>query len=295
MAFPDFSEFTFGYAIVRQIEEVLGGRTIAPSFPTPHEEAGKGYDVSILNSGIPLFIQFKRSEVMRNRSCREYKDEKAYLEFPIFRMHLHKSNAFKQHFLMQDLESSGNVAVYCTSAVEDKDELDALYGAGRIFAASTWFSPQEIKLPSLDEPHHVSFSRNDKTAWIYSNAGTPIVRASLSLEDVLTNLRQRREVPLEVQLDRLRRLVDDFDKLGSESMASRQRDRHGYTSREPGGQADADNWLVPYIPYPLEASELREERRRRTRSIESVVRRAAIEAFFEADALLVSVSRKALI
>lgn len=297
MVFPDFSEFTFGYAVVRQIEEVLGGQTVVPSFPTQPEEANRGYDVSFLSHGVPLFIQFKRSEVMRRKSCREYKDKNTNFQPPIFRMHLHCSHKFRQHFLMQDLESKGSVAVYCTSAVEDKNALDAHYSDGKTFDASTFFRPLEINLPSLDVSHHVSFCRGSTRAWVYSSEGAPFSRDTVTFDDVLARLRTRRDVPVQAQIELLRELVDQFDRLGAEEMADRQRAKRDYQhlrALPPSDEYEDRALIAASTPVAIESPDAREARRKRTRGIESVVKRAAIEAFFEADAMLVSVSRKAL-
>jgi hypothetical protein len=111
MASPNFSEFTFAYAIVRQIEEVLGGQIVVPKFPTQREEAKGGYDVEFdrrfFEDGVPLFIQFKRSDVMWYRSCLEYKAMKNEFKPPIFRMHLHRKDRFKQHRSMRALQRNG--------------------------------------------------------------------------------------------------------------------------------------------------------------------------------------------
>ncbi|NSL72444.1 hypothetical protein C6Y62_11555 [Hyphomicrobium sulfonivorans] len=205
-------------------------------------------------------------------------------------MHLHKANKYKQHFLMQELESSGNVAVYCTSAVADKRALDALYLKGRVFDAATVFAPCEINLPSLDDDHHVSFCHGSKNAWVYSKEGTPFARKTITFGDILERLRERKDVPIKSQIDQIRELVEDFDRIGAEKMAERQRLKREY----PFSHTPTGSDTPPQIRTVEESKAEQHERRARTRNIESVVKRAAIEAFFEADTLLLSISRRAL-
>jgi hypothetical protein len=292
VAFPDFSEFSYGYAVVRQIEMILGGQTVVPTFPTQPQEADGGYDVSFLSHGVPLFIQFKRSEVMRYKSCREYKDKNASLQFPIFRMHLHSKHDFKQHFLMQNLESKGNIAIYCSSSVPDKNSLDRYYASGNIFDASAIFRPLEIVLPSLNEEHHVSFCTTSDKAWVYSKEGVAFERSTSGLHGLLSQLRQRARVSLEHETELLSEVADDFERLGGDRMAERQREKYIFQPSDMPQESDVmgSSGLTELV----ELENAREVRRARIREIKSVVKRAALHAFFEADAMLVSVSRETL-
>lgn len=300
MAFPDFSEFSFGYALVRQIEEALGGQTVVPSFPTQPQEANKGYDVDFLSHGVPLFIQMKRSEVIWRKSCRECKDPSVTLSFPFFRMHLHRSNSFRQHFLMQDLEERGNIAIYCTSSIASKEQLDQHYFRGRTFDAAEIFRPLEIILPSLDEAHHVSFNARAMQAFVCSEVARPFIRSVAGFDDLLSRLRAHIDRPVEEKLAQLERLAGDFSQLGPEQMAARQRSRFVFPARERPttelevvGREYMDREYMETFDQP-ELIEMRRLRHSRIQEIESVVVRVALEAFFEADAMLVSVSREAL-
>lgn len=68
------SEFSYGFAL---INELVGWVNLqaAPIFPSLLEEGkeGGGYDVKLDAPGIPLLIQFKRSECMTRRSAKEFK------------------------------------------------------------------------------------------------------------------------------------------------------------------------------------------------------------------------------
>jgi hypothetical protein len=111
----------------------------------------------------------------------------------------------------------------------------------------------------------------------------PFSRDVIILEDVLRELRHS-VATVHTLIEQLRELADDFDRLSAEEVMEQDFD-------QPDGRlppSDVEELVS------LESSAAREARRQRARDIESVVRRAAIEAFYEADAMLVSVSRKAL-
>lgn len=284
MAFPDFSEFSFAYAVVRKIEAELGGLMAVPNFPTQNQEADVGYDVSFLSHRIPLFIQFKRSEVMTRNYCRECQHNKGGLALPIFRMHLHSRHRYRQHFLMQDLEDNNSIALYCTSAVETKGVLDRLYAADQIFDASAIFFPSDIDLPSLDEEHHVSFDRQRQRWCVYSDTSGAVEREVPTIKAAINRLRVRPAPSVDVELTRLRAIADDFANIGPARMAHRQReirfDEEDYPSKLEGEDTTR------------ELSE-RRERQDRILNIRSVVLQLALQAYFEVDAFLVSVSREA--
>jgi hypothetical protein len=63
---PDFPEFSYGFALTREIcERWKRGLKVAPVFPSLIQEGrtGGGYDV-LLEPGFPLFLQFKISQYM---------------------------------------------------------------------------------------------------------------------------------------------------------------------------------------------------------------------------------------
>lgn len=293
MGYPDFSEFSFGYAIVRQIEQQMLGQWAVPRFPTQREEADAGYDVDFLSHGVPLFIQFKRSEVMQRRSCKEWRDPSVSWTLPIYRMHLHQRGDYRQHMLMRALERSGNTAIYCTSTVPAKGDLDHLYATDRAFEAAAVFWPLEIDLPSLHEPHHVAFNRNATVAAVYSEVGAAFEPRTPTFADVFRKLRGRAETDAREEVRRLEAFVEDVQARGAEAVADAER-----AAIVDQDRADEyDNGALYKAIAVLDMAEIAlspREALARIRDIRSVVTRAALIAYFEMDAFLVSVSKEAL-
>lgn len=94
MPWPDFTELTFGYAYLRELERKYspgGTFPLAPDFISQNSEAEKGYDVKVsLGGTVLLFIQFKRSFVLTKGNAKEVVDG-TYSGPQVFRMHLHVS------------------------------------------------------------------------------------------------------------------------------------------------------------------------------------------------------------
>lgn len=71
MPLADFSEFSYGYGVVREAEHLLlaNGRplTAAPVLPSLIEENSVGYDAHLVVVDFALFLQFKRSFFVSRR------------------------------------------------------------------------------------------------------------------------------------------------------------------------------------------------------------------------------------
>src|SRR5262252_6894130 len=70
----EFSEFSLGYAITEAlVQKWRPTLVVAPSFLSLIEEGepAKGYDASLQPKGVPIFIQFKLSELLIGGNTRE--------------------------------------------------------------------------------------------------------------------------------------------------------------------------------------------------------------------------------
>lgn len=196
MAWPDFTELTFGYAYLRELERRSapgGSFPLAPDFISQNEEAEKGYDVEVLLDGAaPLFIQFKRSFVLTRSNAKEVQDG-TYPGPQVFRMHLHKRGAYRQHKALQRLEAAGSEVQYVTSQIYSRQEFNTAFAQQWIVAgASAHFLPSEITLPDYTDDHHVSFRAQDGYGYVYSEAGVQFPRKIANQDAWASHVRERR-------------------------------------------------------------------------------------------------------
>lgn len=195
MPWPDFTELTFGFAFLRELEQnyVHGGRfPKAPDFISQGAEATKGYDVEVtLNGTAPVFLQLKRSYVLVRSSAREIKD--GLYEAPkIYRMNLHKTGKYRQHKALQGLEALGNAVFYVTSQIYTPKEFSDHYDSGAIVShASAMFAPNEIVLPNDTQEHHVSFQPSDGFGYLYSKEAHPFERKFPAMDSWLPFISER--------------------------------------------------------------------------------------------------------
>ncbi|WP_427450576.1 hypothetical protein [Litorimonas sp. WD9-15] len=201
MAYPDFSELTFSFAFLNELQWFLWRNSpvmhpwIFMNFLTVHQEIKVGADVVFNNGLTPIYIQFKRSGIIKGQNGRTPKELKpnqsgnhqfTLNQRPFYRMHLHKHMEYLQHFTLQVQEVIANQRVfYVTSQVPDIKALQDCVKDRSVFSdASAFFLPSEIILPTdvsnpddLKETHWVSFSKNDTHKVVYSEIGVKTPRA----------------------------------------------------------------------------------------------------------------------
>lgn len=155
------SEFSYGFALTHEFVLSLGSLIAAPVFPSLIEEgkAGGGYDVKLEAPGLPLFLQFKRSERLVRGTAREIKAG-APLSVPFYRMALTARKDSNQHDMLIELDLAPNVVFYAAPMFHMKDEFDAAFLNGQVRARSFFVSPAAIGAFADDGAHYLSFDGN---------------------------------------------------------------------------------------------------------------------------------------
>lgn len=220
MPWPEFSELSFGFSFLREFERLYtnGGHfPSAPDFITAAVEAKKGYDVGVVQNGIPVFFQFKRSYVLTTKRAKEIKS--GHFSRPkLYRMSLQRKDKFRQHKALQLLEQSHPDVFYVTSQVSTFKELSQAYLNDEVIEEATaLFTPSEIVLPNDHEEHYVSFKPGWGFAWLFSEEGQKFKRKhSYSREtfDARTQIRDGKVDTEEMLFSLELKLKDIVKKLG---------------------------------------------------------------------------------
>lgn len=187
---PEFSEFSFGYALT---EALVNGRQhiIRPIFPTQRQERRDGYDLRLDCPGRPIFLQFKLCHGMTRRSAREFAYHDLPLAFPFLRMPLMPSRLSPQHGLLLELESRGEVVLYAAPRFFRDEDFAAHYGNQVILSHSAFIRPTVIGPLPDDSDHHVSFDPDARHGWFLSEPAPlePILDGQGFSEEVRIKLR----------------------------------------------------------------------------------------------------------
>ncbi|MDD5034836.1 MAG: hypothetical protein PHE55_08775 [Methylococcaceae bacterium] len=178
---PDFSEFSYGYAVTEELVSAHKAKVIAaPLFPSLYDEgkAGGGYDVKIPLAGKPVFLQFKLSDQLERSNSKEYKS--GLLGLPYYRMHIRPTKHSDQHNLLLNLEESGETVFYIAPEFHLPAELNFFYLSGSVIANSAAFSPLAIGAMPDDDEHYLVFERGTSLGYRCSEESKEVQKLSLA-------------------------------------------------------------------------------------------------------------------
>jgi hypothetical protein len=159
-----FSEFTYGYSLVEEISRSSRFSAV-PLFPSLIEEGRVGgYDVGLDINGMPLFLQFKRSDYLSRSNSKYY----SYFSNPYYRFNLHALRHSQQHNLLLHLERSGNPVFYVAPKFHKNTELHNNYFNSNIASNSIWVAPTAIGNLPDDKEHAICFNRTESQVYFCS-------------------------------------------------------------------------------------------------------------------------------
>ena len=174
---PQFSEFSYGYAITEELVQKLGYLIVgSPIFPSLQDEGkkGGGYDLKLPTSGKPIYIQFKISHYMIGLNAKEH----SLFSSSYYRMHLYASKHSNQHMMLQELEKRGEYVICIAPEFHTVAELNRNYIARTNINNSSAFSPIDINLPD-DGEHYIAFDRKLNHGYLCSDEPKEIEILSL--------------------------------------------------------------------------------------------------------------------
>ncbi|MFT8464243.1 hypothetical protein [Acetobacter persici] len=152
------SEFSYGFALTHELVQAMGSLSAAPIFPSLIDEgaAGGGYDVKLEKPGLPVYIQFKRSECVTRKSGREIKNG-ADLSPPYYRFAVTASADSDQHDMLLGWDVAPNEVFYAAPMFHTKPEFDDAFMKGEVRQRSFFVRPRIIGSFGDDKTHHISF------------------------------------------------------------------------------------------------------------------------------------------
>lgn len=217
---PDFSEFSYGFALTREVcERNWGGFDTAPVFPSLVEEGrqGGGYDVTLDLPGNPLFLQFKTSEWMVRSTAKEWD----LFGGRYYRFLLHAARHSDQHRLLLGHDRDPTVVYYAAPAIHTVGALNDAFVDGDVIEHSVFLRPRDIgPLPDLDA-HCIAFQPGRGHGYFCSEPREILVEATGSaVFDKLTQ-RLRDLVPIEPSDRYFAALAEELTMLTKERVGMR--------------------------------------------------------------------------
>lgn len=221
---PKISEFSYGYALTDDLVNGIGiPLDAAPVFPSLIKEGKEngGYDLALESGGVPLFLQFKLSEYMKNKRVMECKKYGLFSP-PFYRMHLQPLRHSRQHSLLLDLEGKGNLVYYVAPTFHEIKEINQYYINREIVVRSIFVRPSAIgELPD-NNAHHVAFKVQETnlplsvSAYLLSQPVLLEIDVARSLTDAITAGLHHREpyhkTPAELYAEILSGMIGILEK-----------------------------------------------------------------------------------
>lgn len=153
-----FSEFSYGYAVVREIDFIYGHNGFSlPTFPTLREEASLGYDVALTIANTSFFLQFKRSDELNSRRS----SLNGVLSRPYYRFPVTRRKKSRQHDILVQLASrlasKGHKVGYVAPTFTRQTTLARHYHALQVLMNSVFVDLASESLLPDDGQHYYNF------------------------------------------------------------------------------------------------------------------------------------------
>lgn len=219
---PDYTEFSYGFALTYELANAMGPFPIAPHFPSLYEE-GKpgefgGTDVALDRPGLPIFLQFKRSHEIATKAGIEWKAaQKAGLNLPkpYLRFLLMTDTKSDQHDLLRALNTKHQNVYYAAPRYHTRTKLNEAWRNQTIVHDSIFVRPNDIG--RLDKGRHaVAFDRSWMTHALLCSepVEVPISRATHLFESMASRLTTDRLPLFSMREDLFEGILEAY-KLGS--------------------------------------------------------------------------------
>ena len=135
----EFSEFSYGYSVIREYETRLGKHIkAAPLLPSLRFERLVGYDVKIV-ANKNIFLQFKISEYLRDCRAREWENVRR----PYYRFKLDNPMQL-YHLVNLSQVSSNNIVRYVAPVFHESMDFDNYFVSNSILQNSIFIPPEQI-------------------------------------------------------------------------------------------------------------------------------------------------------
>tara|TARA_A100000171_G_C2112266_1_gene135706 strand:+ start:476 stop:1357 length:882 start_codon:yes stop_codon:yes gene_type:complete len=141
------SEFSYGYGVTRECEELLVslGFSVTPFLPSLIHEAEIGCDVHFDKPGFPLLIQFKLGHELKRFRRSSPSMQKPTLNSPFWRFEVDTAEPNGQYDRLLKAEKSGAEVYYIAPKFSNWNDYSFAYKNKRILHESLIMCPSEIE------------------------------------------------------------------------------------------------------------------------------------------------------
>ncbi|MFA5007418.1 MAG: hypothetical protein WC509_08170 [Candidatus Izemoplasmatales bacterium] len=179
-----FSEIQFGFGLLREIVDgpFFGRLENSPFMPTQNKEKILGYDAR-LDKCRPLFLQFKRSEMLTRSTANEW----SVFGNPYYRIEIYPDSVTHQHNLLVSLANQfGNSVFYAAPMFITENDFLNHYTNKTIQDHTKFINCRRLSTISGSTAHHICFM--DKTKSYFFSEQITIEDNIKDIESILTKI-----------------------------------------------------------------------------------------------------------
>lgn len=154
------SEFSYGYGITRDVEQLLAsvGIRAVPFLPSLLQEKQVGFDVGFSERGVPLLLQFKLGQTLRNFVRKDKRYPAPLLKRPFFRFSINTAEPDGQFEALLKAEIDGAEVYYVAPRFSDWPQYVQFFESAEVLERSIMIAPSQVRdalvAKSLPDGHH---------------------------------------------------------------------------------------------------------------------------------------------
>ncbi len=202
----EFSEFTYGACVARELVAALGPDIrVHPLLPSSDEHRGSGDEASFHGAGQPVFLHYRVAECMLTPRAKGWSAH----ENRFFRLTVPARSHSNLHDLLRRLSDAEAEVYYAAPAFYRRREFSRAFALGQIIEESR-FVPLHL-LPYVGDggPYYITY-RRDLPGFRWHSMDSRTFDGKVSGEDWLVHLRSLAEEPRQLGWRFLLRLRENL-------------------------------------------------------------------------------------
>ncbi len=165
----EFSEFTYGIALLAELSDALGADIVAaPLFPSLAAEKEVDDEESVPASGCPLFLHLKLAEYMLTPRATGWSEH----ERRFFRLSIAARSRHGVHSPLRRLSEVESEVYYAAPAFYRQREFSQAFASQQVIGQSRFIPLRHLPDLSDDRPHYVSYLRDEPGFRWHGGEGT---------------------------------------------------------------------------------------------------------------------------
>lgn len=153
---PEFSEFSYGFALTYEIANALQPEVVAtPLFPSPTAGTQEGAGVAYIEQGLPLFVQFRLADCLKTSRATQWGSYSA----PFFRISIQERTRSNQYSLLRTLSTTEPDVYYAGPAFYRQIEFNQAFVSNQILNESRFIPLRDLPDLDSDQEHHITYGR----------------------------------------------------------------------------------------------------------------------------------------